>query len=153
MQKDFQLEMYLQRRVGSNWHLFLIIVQRMYTCQLTIDKECHSFVFSLLPVARFLRLLCAGSEWGLAAYPLGSGLTLLLLSSWFSSLSWRTNERTNGGEENERNKSASIWRGRSGPLLDRKVSFWQWTSSEHSDIIKAKSRVPVTKILAPFLAN
>ena len=57
----------------------------MYTYQLTIDKEFPSFVFSLLPVARFLCLLRAGSERGLVAYPLGSGLTLLLLSSLFSS--------------------------------------------------------------------
>ena len=56
----------------------------MYTYQLTIDKEFHSFVFSLLPVACFLCLLCVGSERGLTAFPLRGGLTLLL-SSLFSS--------------------------------------------------------------------
>ena len=48
---------------------------------MTIDKEFHSFVFSLLPVAHFLCLLHVGSERDLAAYPLGSGLMLLLLHS------------------------------------------------------------------------
>ena len=84
-QKDFQLENCSQRRAGSNWRLFLIMVQRMYTYQLTIDKEFHSFASSFLPVAHFLCLPCVGSERGLAAYLLGSGLTLLLLSSLFSS--------------------------------------------------------------------
>ena len=67
----------------------------MFIYQLTIDKEYHSFAFSLLPVARFLCLPFAGSERGLAAYLLGSGLDLLLLlfsvlffTAWYSSLSW-----------------------------------------------------------------
>ena len=57
----------------------------MYMYQLTIDKEIHSFVFSLLPVAHFQWLLHVGSELGLTAYLLCSGVMLLLLSSLFIS--------------------------------------------------------------------
>ena len=53
--------------------------------QLTIDKEVHSFVFSLLPIARFRRLLSVGGELGLTANLLHGGMTLLLLSSLFVS--------------------------------------------------------------------
>ena len=53
----------------------------MFIYQLTIDKEYHSFVFSLLPVALFLCLLCVESEQGLAVCLLGGGLALLLSSS------------------------------------------------------------------------
>ena len=57
----------------------------MFIYQLTIDKKYHLFVFSLLPVALFLCLLCVGSERGLAVYLVGSGLAPLLpLCSLFS---------------------------------------------------------------------
>ena len=67
----------------------------MFIYQLTIDKEYHSFVFSLLPVAPFLCLPCAGSERGLASYLLGSGLSsssssffyVHFFTAWYSSLS------------------------------------------------------------------
>ena len=59
----------------------------MFHNQLTIDKEVHSFVFSLLPVARFHLLLCLQSELGLAVrlLPLYGSRMLLLLSSLSSS--------------------------------------------------------------------
>ena len=55
----------------------------MYRYQLIIDKEVDSFVFSLLPVARFHLLLFLGSELRLTAHLLCGSVTLLLLSSLF----------------------------------------------------------------------
>ena len=84
------LEVCLQRRAESNWLLFLLIVQRMFTYQLTIDGKHHSFVFSPLPVVPFLCLLCVlylGSKRGLAVCLLDSGLALLLLLCSVSSSS------------------------------------------------------------------
>ena len=84
MQKDFQLEICSQRRVESNWRIFLIIVQRMFTYQLTINKgrKYYSFVFSLLPVVLFPYVGCMlhpGRKRGLAVCLLGCGLAPLLL--------------------------------------------------------------------------
>ena len=92
MQKDFQLEICSQRRAESNWHIFLIIVQRMFTYQLTIYRKYYSFVFSLLPVVLFLCVRCMlhpGSERGLAICLLGCGLAPLLLPCSLSSFSQR----------------------------------------------------------------